>query len=176
MVRNSATFAVQECASKPLSTICFCSIAAAILAHFQIMCTTGRAKPKQFIFMLSHSLTIKYRSHLNVLVQVQRQTVVLWDLSDVPYYFVFMGLMCARTSVSVVIKGREARRWEERRGEEDFKDLALLIDPVWSELILRSVHKALCFSQRCTNSGIIMALLVQKGRTDRERRLAGLWK
>lgn len=76
----------------------------------------------------------------------------------------------------LVIEGREARRSEERRGEEDFKDLALLIDPVWCELILRSVHKALCFSRRCTNSGIIMVLLVQKGRTDGERRLAGLWK
>lgn len=41
-----------------------------------------------------------------------------------------------------------------------------------AELILRSVHKAPCFSQHCTNSGIIMVLLVGRGRNDAEGRLA----
>lgn len=45
-----------------------------------------------------------------------------------------------------------------------------------AELILRSVHKAPCFSQHCTNSGIIMVLLVGRGRNDTEGRLAEKWE
>lgn len=79
MARNSATLAVQECASKPLSTVCFCSIAAANLDYFQIMCTSDATESKtkavyfHAITQPDHQMHVRDRGHvpyLYVLVEV----------------------------------------------------------------------------------------------------------
>lgn len=188
MARNSTTLAVQECAPKPpsTSTVCFCSTAAAKLSYFQIMCTGDltQSSTKQFIFMLKHRPTIKCvccggivsTCHTHMLcrghlwVYSEAGTFVLWILCvrlDKLCYFIFIVLLW---------RGEESGAEVSRAGV--FKKYSSSINRpcAAAELILRSVHKAPCFSQHCTNSGIIMVLLVGRGRNDTEGMLAEKWE
>lgn len=185
MARNSATLAVQECAPKPpsTSTVCFCSTAAAKLSYFQIMCTRDltQSSTKQFIFMLKHRLAIKCVCCGGIVGTCHTHMLCwgyLWVYSEAGTFF-FMNIVrqVGQTVLFYFYSVIVVRRAEVSRGGVFKKYSSSINRPcAAAELILRSVHKAPCFSQHCTNSGIIMVLLVGWGRNDTEGRLAEKWE